>query len=58
MQIIEDWWRHNGVWDREQASGIKYNHELSEYLTITDNWWDGLSDDEKKEIYEDFFNEC
>ena len=19
--VIESWWRHNGIWDREQASG-------------------------------------
>lgn len=58
MNIIENWWRHNGALDREQASGIPYNWEsLCEYLNKTDDWWDGLSDDEKKEVYENFFDE-
>ena len=58
--IIEDWWRHNGIWDREQASGIlveNYDGETDLYLEATDEWWDGLTADQKKEVYEDFFNE-
>lgn len=58
--IIEDWWRHNGIWDREQASGIlveNYDGETDLYLEATDEWWDGLTPDQKKEVYEDFFNE-
>lgn len=56
MYIIENWWRHNGCYDREQASGIPYNKE-DNYLQITDDWWDGLTDEEKKDVYEDFFSE-
>lgn len=24
MYIIESWWRHNSIWDRQDASGILY----------------------------------
>jgi hypothetical protein len=60
MNIIESWWRHNGIWDREQASGIlveNYDGETALYLESTDNWWDALTDIQKQEVYEDFFNE-
>jgi hypothetical protein len=60
MNIIESWWRHNGIWDREQASGIlveNYDGETALYLESTDAWWDSLSDKQKQEVYEDFFNE-
>lgn len=54
MYKIENWWKHNGCYDREQASRIPYNKE-DNYLQITDDWWDSLTDEEKKEVYEDFF---
>lgn len=60
MNIIESWWRHNGIWDREQASGIlveNYDGETALYLESTDNWWDALTDDEKREAYDEFFDE-
>lgn len=60
MNIIESWWRHNGIWDREQASGIlveNYDGETGLYLKSTDNWWDDLTDIQKQEVYEDFFSE-
>ena len=60
MNIIESWWRHNGIWDREQASGIlveNYDGETALYLESTDDWWFGLADKEKQEVYEDFFSE-
>ena len=60
MNIIESWWRHNGIWDREQASGIlveNYDGETALYLESTDDWWDNLTDAQKQEVYEDFFNE-
>lgn len=60
MNIIESWWRHNGIWDREQASGIlveNYDGETALYLESTDDWWDDLTDIQKQEVYEDFFNE-
>lgn len=60
MNIIESWWRHNGIWDREQASGIlveNYDGETEIYLDSTDDWWDGLTDEQKCQVYEDFFNE-
>lgn len=53
---IEDWWRHNGCWDREQASGIAYNEE-DDYLSITDNWWDSLTMQEKEQVFNDFFED-
>ena len=60
MRIIESWWRHNGIWDREQASGIlveNYDGETALYLESTDDWWFGLTDGQKQEVYEDFFSE-
>ena len=60
MNRIESWWRHNGIWDREQASGIlveNFDGETQLYLDATDDWWDGLSDSEKREVYEEFFEE-
>lgn len=60
MNIIESWWRHNGIWDRQDASGIRvedYDGETSLYLESTDDWWDSLSDKQKQEVYEDFFSE-
>ena len=56
--IIEMWWRHNGCYDREQASGIPYVPENAyNYLSITDEWWKSLTNKEKQEIYEEFFDE-
>lgn len=60
MNIIESWWRHNGIWDREQASGIlveNYDGETALYLESTDDWWDSLTDIQKQQVYEDFFSE-
>ena len=53
---VEDWWRHNGCWEREQASGIPYNEE-DEYLSITDRWWASLTDKEKEQVFIDFFED-
>lgn len=58
--IIEDWWRHQGIWDREQASGIlveNFDGETEIYLDATDRWWDGLTAEQKQEVYDEFFNE-
>jgi len=56
--IIENWWRHQGCLDREQASNIPYNWtDIGEYLNKTDDWWDSLTDDEKQEVYDEFFSE-
>ena len=57
--IIEDWWRHNGLWDREQASGYKIKDYADDtvYLEATDEWWESLSYEQKAQVYEDFFNE-
>lgn len=56
---VEDWWRHNGCWDREQASGIPYNPEdsVQAYLEETDKWWHSLSIEERKQSYYEFFEE-
>lgn len=56
MYQIEDWWRHNGCWDREQASGIPYNGD-DDYLSITDNWWTSMADNEKRQVFEEFFED-
>ena len=53
---VEDWWRHNGCLDREQASGIAYNGD-DDYLAITDNWWDSLSNREKEQVFNDYFED-
>ena len=58
--IIEDWWRHNGSWDREQASGYlveDYDGETEIYLEATDEWWESLSNEQKLKVYNEFFNE-
>jgi hypothetical protein len=60
MNIIESWWRYNGIWDREQASGIlveNYDGETALYLESTDDWWDALTDIQKQQVYEEFFEE-
>ena len=60
MNTIESWWQHNGIWDREQASGIlveNFDGETQLYLDATDDWWDNLTDSEKREVYEEFFEE-
>ncbi len=54
---VEEWWRHNGIFDREQASGIPYMAG-DNYLQKTDEWWESLSNEAKLEIYNEFFNEC
>lgn len=59
--IIESWWRHNGIWDREQASGIlveDYDGETALYLESTDDWWESLTDIQKQQVYEEFFEEA
>ena len=55
--VIENWWKHNGCYDREQASGIPYEGNVSFYLHATDVWWEGLSDEEKQNVYNEFFSE-
>lgn len=57
MNEIESWWRHNGIADRIQASGIYCVRDISNYLQITDDWWSSRTDKEKRKIYEDFFEE-
>lgn len=57
---VDDWWRHNGIWDREQASGIlveDFDGETEIYLDTTDEWWDDLTFAQKLQVYEDFFEE-
>ena len=59
MNIIESWWRHAGIWDREQTSGIlveNYDGETQIYLASTDDWWDSLSDKQKQDVYEEFLD--
>lgn len=56
---IEDWWRHCGIGDREQASYISADkYSTQEYLATTDDWWESLTPEEKEKVYFDFFSEC
>ena len=57
---LDDWWQHNGIWDREQASGIlveNYDGETALYLESTDDWWENLTNEQKLEVYNEFFEE-
>ena len=54
---IEDWWRHNGCYDRQQASGIPYDGDDEDYLQKTDDWWDSLTAEDKEDVFNDFFSE-
>lgn len=59
---IENWWKHNGCYDREQASGIPYirngkKEPTGDYLAKTDEWWSSLSIKERKQAYYEFFSE-
>ena len=56
---VEDWWRHNRCWDREQASGIPYTPEdsVQAYLEETDKWWHNLTMEEREQAYYEFFEE-
>lgn len=60
MAVIEDWWKHNGAYDREQASPHywdKGREDVGDYFAKTDKWWESLSNGDKMEVYEDFFTE-
>jgi len=58
MYVIEEWWRHNGCWDRQQASGIKYDgSDVYPFLEKTDEWWNSLSNEQKRDAYNEFFSE-
>jgi hypothetical protein len=59
---IEEWWRHLGTYDREQVSDIPYirngkKEPIGKYLKETDDWWDGLTNNQKLEAYNEFFSE-
>jgi len=54
---IENWWRHLGCYDRQQASGIAYLGDTSTFLFETDNWWDGLDGQTRQQVYDNFFDE-
>lgn len=54
IHILEDWWRHNGLYDREQASGLPRDDD---YLNTTDEWWSQLSHEEKDAVYTEYFSE-
>ena len=55
--VIEDWWRHCGVADRIQASGIWATTTVQDYLEQTDYWWNSRTYKEKVKIYNEFFSE-
>ena len=49
--LIESWWRHCGAYDREQASPLYWNKGRE------DDWWDSLTPEEKRAVYEEFYDE-
>ena len=53
---LEDWWRHNGCYDRAQASGIPYTGQ-DDYLSLTDKWWEKQDDDKRLAVFKEFFSE-
>lgn len=58
--IIEDWWRHLGCFGRKQASPIYWASTIedgSDYLQKTDEWWEKLTDEQKLDVYNEFFDE-
>lgn len=50
---IEDWWSHNSLGDRQEASGILLENYQNEpvYLEATDEWWESLSEEQKLDVY-------
>ena len=53
----EDWWDCLSVWKRQEVSGIPYEDydgDSERYLDATDCWWDGLSDETKTTLYEEY----
>ena len=58
--LIESWWRHCGAYDREQASPLywdKGREDVTDYFKRTDDWWDSLTPEEKRTVYDEYFNE-
>ena len=55
--FLDDWWGHNGVYDRIQASGIHVKKDIHDYLNITDSWWFSRALEEKQKVYNEFFEE-
>lgn len=53
---VEHWWRHLGAYDRSVVSGIPRNGE-DDALSTSDDWWDSLTDKDKRNAYEKFFEE-
>lgn len=57
---IEDWWRHLGTFDRQNASPLIFmstHEDACDYLQRTDEWWESLTNEQKAKVYEDFFSE-
>lgn len=57
---IEEWWRHLGAYDREQVSHYLYDdfgEDMAWYLSVTDEWWNELTNKQKLEAYNEFFSE-
>jgi hypothetical protein len=55
---IEDWWRHLGTFDRQNASFLIFfstQEDATDYLKRTDEWWESLTNEQKAKVYEDFF---
>ena len=62
LYFLNEWWRHNGCYDREQASGIPYirngkKEPIGDYLAKTDEWWFNLTHYDRQKVYEEFFSE-
>lgn len=58
--IIEDWWRHLGTFGREQVTPFPFmstHEDACDFLEKSDNWWDSLTEEQKLEAYNEFFDE-
>lgn len=58
--VIEGWWRHLGTFGRQNATPLVFmstQEDACDYLQRTDDWWDNLTDEQKLEVYNEFFDE-
>lgn len=60
---LDAWWDSLDIWGMAVAceyGGIFYEdfdgeHQI--FLDFTDDWWEGLTDEQKLKVYNDFFSE-
>ena len=52
---LNSWWKHCSLYDRQLVSGYlleNYDGETEIYLEATDEWWESLSDMQKKQVHD------